>query len=334
MRSVEEYASHAAPGMPALLERNARFVRRYVEAGRFVAQPPCVFVYRLASHGHVQRGVVAEMPIGAYLDGRIRRHEFTRVAREDALAQYIDHVRTASSPVSLAYRADEAIRNRLDAATRVRPAVSHTTEDGVEHDIWVLDGADAHSLIGAFETVSTAYLTDGHPPVRRDGQILDRRRGRPTARGALSRRRASNPAVPSCRARPRRAFHRILPRPPLRELHRRTAAGRRPGSRTAAHARRIRGPPRGPVVPISGCPTTGRARRVRRTRSTPRFCRHGSSGRCSASSIPATTIASATSPEREDSSSSSAPAGRVGTRPSRSIRRAWTSSSPSRTPGR
>ena len=162
MRSVEEYASDQAPGAPALLERNARFVRRYVEAGRFVAQAPCVFVYRLASGDHVQRGVVAEMPIGAYLDGRIRRHEFTRVAREDALARYIDHVRTASSPVSLAYRADEGIRGRLDIATQARPAVSHTTEDGVEHEIWVVGGADAHSLISAFDSVSTAYLTDGH----------------------------------------------------------------------------------------------------------------------------------------------------------------------------
>jgi len=162
MRSVEEYASDQAPGAPALLERNARFVRRSVEAGRFVAQAPCVFVYRLASGDHVQRGVVAEMPIGAYLDGRIRRHEFTRVAREDALARYIDHVRTASSPVSLAYRADEGIRSRLDTATQARPAVFHTTEDGVEHEIWVVGGADAHSLISAFDSVSTAYLTDGH----------------------------------------------------------------------------------------------------------------------------------------------------------------------------
>ena len=162
MRSVEEYASDQAPGAPALLERNARFVRKYVEAGRFVAQPPCVFVYRLASGNHVQRGVVAEMPIDAYLDGRIRRHEYTRVAREDALALYIDHVRTASSPVSLSYRADDGIRNRLDTATQARPAVSHTTDDGVEHDIWVVGGAEAHSLISAFDSVSTAYLTDGH----------------------------------------------------------------------------------------------------------------------------------------------------------------------------
>ena len=162
MRSVEEYASNEAPSLRTLLERNARFVRRYVEAGRFVAQPPCVFVYRLASHGHVQRGVVAEMSIAAYLDGRIRRHEFTRVAREDALAEYIDHVRTASSPVSLAYRADDGIRRRLDTATLGSPAVSHATEDGVEHDIWVVGGADAHSLIEAFEVVSSTYITDGH----------------------------------------------------------------------------------------------------------------------------------------------------------------------------
>ena len=163
MRSVEEYASDEAPDLPALLKRNARFVRRYLEAGRFVAQPPCVLVYRLASDGHVQRGVVAEMSIGAYLDGRIRRHEFTRIAREDALAAYIDRVRAASSPVSLAYRADDGIRKRLDTVTSTaRPAVSHVTEDGVEHDIRVLDGAQARSLIAAFDSVSTAYLTDGH----------------------------------------------------------------------------------------------------------------------------------------------------------------------------
>lgn len=162
MRSVEEHALDDGPNLSALFERNARFVRRYVEAGRFVAQPPCVFVYRLASDGHVQRGVVAEMSIDAYLDGRIRRHEFTRVAREDALAEYIDRVRTASSPVSLSYRADDGIRNRLDTATQARPAVSHTTEDGVEHDIWVVGDAEAHSLIDAFGTVSSAYLTDGH----------------------------------------------------------------------------------------------------------------------------------------------------------------------------
>ena len=164
-RSVEEYASYAsddAPSLPALLRRNARFVRRYIVAGRFIAQPPCVFVYRLACHGHMQRGVVAEMPISAYLDGRIKRHEFTRVAREDALAEYIDRVRTASSPVCLAYRADGEIRERLDAATRPRATVSHTSEDGVEHDIWVIDGADASSLIAAFDPVSIAYITDGH----------------------------------------------------------------------------------------------------------------------------------------------------------------------------
>lgn len=162
MRGVDEYASGEAPSLSALLKRNARFVRRYVEAGRFVAQPPCVLVYRLASDGHVQRGVVAEMSIGAYLDGRIRRHEFTHVAREDALAQYIDHVRTASSPVSLGFRADEGIRERIDAVTGTGPAVSLTTEDGVEHDIWVVRGADARALIDAFEPVSGAYLTDGH----------------------------------------------------------------------------------------------------------------------------------------------------------------------------
>ena len=162
MRTAEELASDPASDLPALLDRNASYVRRCIDDGTFLAQPPCVFVYRLACRGHVQRGVVAEMPIGAYLDGRIKRHELTRVAREDALAGYIDHVRAASSPVCLAYRADGGIRERVDAATRSRADLSHTSADGVEHDVWMLDGADASALIAAFDRVSSAYLTDGH----------------------------------------------------------------------------------------------------------------------------------------------------------------------------
>ena len=162
MRTAEEHASDPATNLPALLDRNADYLRRCIDDGTFVAQPPCVFVYRLACSGHVQRGVVAEMPIGVYLDGRIKRHELTRVEREDALAGYIGHVRAASSPVCLAYRADEGIRARVDAATRPPADVSHTSADGVEHDVWMLDGAEASALIAAFDRVSSAYLTDGH----------------------------------------------------------------------------------------------------------------------------------------------------------------------------
>ena len=162
MRSLEEHASDDAPSLSALLDRNAQFLRRCIDDGRFVAQPACVFVYRLACSGHVQRGVVAEIPISTYLNGRIKRHEFTRVAREDALAEYIDHVRAASSPVCLAYRAEQGIRTRLDAATQAPPDLSYRATDGVAHDIWMLDGADAASLLSAFGRVSSAYLTDGH----------------------------------------------------------------------------------------------------------------------------------------------------------------------------
>ena len=162
MRSVEEYASDPAPGREALFERNTHFLRRCIDEGVFVAQPPCILVYRLSCRGHVQRGVVAEMPIGAYLGGRIKPHELTHAAREDALAAYIEHVRAASSPVCLAYRADAGIRARMDAATCSRPAVSHTSGDGVEHDVWVLHGMEADAFVAAFDRVSGAYLTDGH----------------------------------------------------------------------------------------------------------------------------------------------------------------------------
>ena len=136
------------------------------------------------------------------------------------------------------------------------------------------------------------------PPVRRAGQILDRRGGRPTARGALS----PTTSFESCRTIVSCATSAGTPPNPSSPASARAsssnrcrAATRKPHGRARAENSRPTSRTDGSA---SGCPTTGRARRVRRTRSTPRFCRHGSSGRCSASSIPATTIASATSPER------------------------------------
>lgn len=150
----------------AILEDNRCFVQGCIEGGDFVAQPACLFVYRLRCGDHSQHGVVAEIALESLRQGRIKRHEHTRLSREAALADYLDKVRFASSPVCLAFRSGTdhgtAIRAMTEAQIRRDPLISYTDPDGVSHTIWRIEGTAAQDLIRAFEQVPEVYITDGH----------------------------------------------------------------------------------------------------------------------------------------------------------------------------
>ncbi len=150
----------------AILEGNRCFVQGYIDRGDFIPQPPCLFIYRLRLGSHSQYGVVGEIALESLRRGRIKRHEHTRLSREAALADYLDKVRFASSPVCLAFRSEtdhgSAIRAMMEARTHRDPLISFTDPDGVSHTIWRIEGSAAQGLIRAFERVPEVYITDGH----------------------------------------------------------------------------------------------------------------------------------------------------------------------------
>jgi uncharacterized protein (DUF1015 family) len=119
--------------------------------------------YRLRAGDHVQVGLVAEVAIRDYLDGRIARHEHTRAEREELLAEHQRVVGADASPVALAFRSDTALRTLAARATRTTPHLAFTSGDGVEHTLWpVDDAADVHDVCGALRSVDRLYITDGH----------------------------------------------------------------------------------------------------------------------------------------------------------------------------
>ncbi|MBF2758975.1 MAG: DUF1015 domain-containing protein [Ectothiorhodospiraceae bacterium AqS1] len=150
----------------AILEGNRCFVQGCIERRDFLAQPPSLFVYRLRRGDHSQHGVVAEIALESLRQGRIKRHEHTRLSREAALAAYIERVRFASSPVCLAFPSKNdhgaAIRAMIEARTRQEPLISHSDPEGVSHTIWRIEGRPAQDLIRAFERIPELYITDGH----------------------------------------------------------------------------------------------------------------------------------------------------------------------------
>ena len=164
MRAIEDFPPELRPGIDELLAMNARALEGFITEGvfRYHAEP-CLYLYRMEVDDIAQIGVVGEVPVEEYRRGLLKKHENTRRDREDRLALYLQVVGAASSPVSLAYRQNDAIDAMVAAEAAHPPALVFETGDGVRHSIWrVREGESTARLIAAFAAVPCAYLTDGH----------------------------------------------------------------------------------------------------------------------------------------------------------------------------
>lgn len=177
MRAIEDFPPHLQPGVDALLAMNARALERLIAQGvfRYHAEPR-LYLYRMEVDDGVQTGVVGEVPVEEYRRGLLKKHENTRRDREDRLALYLQEVGAASSPVSLAYRQNDAIDAMVAAEAARPPALVFETPDAVRHSIWRVSGGEATArLIAAFDAVPCAYLTDGHHRSAATARYAERR---------------------------------------------------------------------------------------------------------------------------------------------------------------
>ena len=164
MRALEEFPADRRPTLDALLAANAESLARFLDGAFFrYRSEPCLYLYRMEMGDEVQTGVVGEVLVEEYRGGLLKKHENTRPDREDRLARYLYTVGAASSPVSLAYRQNDAIDVMVEAETGRPPALVYDADDGVRHSIWrIEDGGRNEGLAQAFADIPCAYLTDGH----------------------------------------------------------------------------------------------------------------------------------------------------------------------------
>ena len=164
MRALEEFPPDRRPSLDALLAANAEALDRFLEEGSFrFCDAPSLYLYRMETGDGVQTGVVGEVPVEEYRSGLLKKHENTRSDREDRLARYLYTVGAASSPVSLAYRQDDAIDEIVAAEAGRPPALVYDADDGVRHSVWrIEDETCGARLAEAFHAIPCAYLTDGH----------------------------------------------------------------------------------------------------------------------------------------------------------------------------
>ena len=148
----------------AVYAKAAENLRRMIAEGVLKRdQTPCYYVYRLTWRGHVETGFAAVAAIAAYAANRIRRHEHTAPAKEDDRVRQIEAINAQTGPVMLAYPPAPDIDAMLAQAAAGAPLVDVTADDGVRHQLWVIDDAPTiAALTGAVEALPAVYIADGH----------------------------------------------------------------------------------------------------------------------------------------------------------------------------
>ena len=121
------------------------------------------YVYRLVMGEHVQTGLVAAASVADYDSNRIRKHEFTRPAKEDDRVRQIEALNAQTGPVLLAYRSDPVVDQLIDGVTAGVPEYDITADDAIRHIFWVVsDRFVIERLSSEFDRMEALYIADGH----------------------------------------------------------------------------------------------------------------------------------------------------------------------------
>jgi uncharacterized protein (DUF1015 family) len=152
------------PYAPEVYAKAAENLEKMVKEGVLVRdEKPSYYVYRLTMGAHRQTGLVAAASVEAYDTDRIKKHEFTRPAKEDDRVRQVDALNAQTGPVFLVYPSAPGVDQQLVRIAQAQPDMDVTAADGVRHEIWVVDDQDVvEQLTTDFDAMPALYVADGH----------------------------------------------------------------------------------------------------------------------------------------------------------------------------
>ena len=122
------------------------------------------YVYRLTMDGRSQTGLVGCCNFEEYYEGKIKKHELTRTAKENDRVRHVETLEANAEPVFFSYRGqkeiDQIVNKVIDS---IPPVYDFEADDGIRHELWVSDDASQNEQLSAhFQKLDALYVADGH----------------------------------------------------------------------------------------------------------------------------------------------------------------------------
>lgn len=122
---------------------------------------PALYIYRINQNGHDHTGIVADLDVNGFVDGRVLGHESVNPDRVAALVRHFEWVPTRSELVAVMYHDDEKVSAVVSAATEAEPILTLTDLTGIEQKVWQIPDADVPLVVERLGALRH-YIADGH----------------------------------------------------------------------------------------------------------------------------------------------------------------------------
>ena len=141
---------------------------KMIEEKKFIQdEKPCLYIYRQIMNGRAQTGLVFCASIDDYINNAIKKHEFTRADKEQDRINHVNYCDANTGPIFLTYREDEVtsevIKQWSREGTKRKPVYDFVSEDGIGHQVWVIDNElIVKEIVALFGEIENLYIADGH----------------------------------------------------------------------------------------------------------------------------------------------------------------------------
>ncbi len=160
-------------------EKGRENLQAFIRDGVLVQEDEeCYYVYRQRMGELIQTGLVTCTSVDDYQTGVIKRHELTRADKEEDRVRHIDALDANDEPVFYTYRHNPELSSLIATLTQGVPEYDFTTDDGVEHQLWVVRGREEIGrLTSLFGAIVPLYVADGHHRSAAASRVRELRRG-------------------------------------------------------------------------------------------------------------------------------------------------------------
>lgn len=161
VRAEIDFPPEHDPYADEVYDRAVENFTRLQASGKLIREEaPCAYIYQQQMGEHVQQGLVALSHVEDYEKDLIKKHEKTRVAKENDRTRLTSEMSANAGPVFLTYKGVPEISRMMEQATAEKPLFDLITDDGIRHTVWRVPGGEA--FMEAFEAVPCTYVADGH----------------------------------------------------------------------------------------------------------------------------------------------------------------------------
>ena len=144
----------------------AGFINQKTESGDLVREKvPCFYVYRQIDHvtGRTYTGIIGLVDVLDLENNLIKKHELTKVVREEYLYKQLHFTEVLGEPVLMGYQHTTEIDEIIAKTTLKSPEYDFKTIDNKEHIVWLINtSVDLEYVTEKFSELPAFYIADGH----------------------------------------------------------------------------------------------------------------------------------------------------------------------------